>query len=81
MEENKNFAFSKTNFILIGVSMLVVIAGFLLMIGASSDDTHFDAEIFSTMRTKIAPAICFFGFISIIGGIMYKSKNNEEEDK
>jgi hypothetical protein len=32
-----NFAFSKINFILIGISMVIVVIGFLLMIGASSD--------------------------------------------
>lgn len=76
--ENKDFAFSKTNFILIGISMLVVIAGFLLMIGASSDMTQFDADIFSAMRTKVAPVICFIGFVSIIGGIMYHKKGEKE---
>lgn len=78
--ENNNFAFSKINFILIGVSMLVVVVGFLMMIGASSDVLRFDADIFSAMRTKVAPIVCFIGFVSIIGGIMYKS-NKEEADK
>lgn len=79
--ENKEFAFSKTNFILIGISMLVVIVGFLLMIGASSNESNFDAGIFSAMRTKIAPVICFIGFVSIIGGIMYNKSNKEEASK
>ncbi len=78
--ENKNFAFSKTNFILIGISMLVVILGFLLMIGASSDMEHFDAGIFSAMRIKVAPLICFAGFVSIIVGIMYHPKNKEDKE-
>lgn len=79
--ENKDFAFSKINFMLIGISMLVVIAGFLMMIGASSNETQFDADIFSAVRIKVAPVICFIGFVSIIAGIMYKSKSKEEEDK
>jgi hypothetical protein len=77
--ENQDFAFSKTNFILIGISMLVVIVGFIMMIGASSTNEAFDAEIFSAVRTKVAPVICFIGFVSIIGGIMYKSKSKEED--
>lgn len=71
---NKNFAFGKINFILIGISMVIVIIGFLLMTGASSSRETFDSDIFSTLRIKVAPVICLFGFLSIIGGIMYKPK-------
>lgn len=72
--DKKDFAFGKTNFILIGISMIVVIIGFLLMTGASSTHEHFDIGIFSAMRIKVAPIICLIGFLSIIGGIMYKPK-------
>lgn len=72
--DNKNFAFGKTNYILIGVSMVIVIIGFLLMTGASSSREAFDSEVFSAMRIKVAPVICLVGFLSIIGGIMYKPK-------
>ena len=67
-----NFAFSKINFILIGISMVIVVIGFLLMIGASSDETNFNAEIFSDMRIKVTPVICLVGFLSVIFGIMYR---------
>lgn len=70
-----NFAFSKINFILIGISMVIVVIGFLLMIGASSDETNFNSEIFSDMRIKVAPVICLVGFLSVIFGIMYRPKN------
>lgn len=79
--ENKDFAFSKTNFILIGISMLVVVVGFLMMIGASSNETQFDADIFSGMRTKVAPVICFIGFVSIVAGIMYHPKKSTDLEK
>ena len=67
-----NFAFSKINFILIGISMVIVVIGFLLMIGASSDETNFNPEIFSDMHIKVAPVICLVGFLSVIFGIMYR---------
>lgn len=70
-----NFAFSKINFILIGISMVIVVIGFLLMIGASSDETNFNSEIFSDIRIKVAPVICLVGFLSVIFGIMYRPKN------
>ena len=70
-----NFAFSKINFILISISMVIVVIGFLLMIGASSDETNFNSEIFSDIRIKVAPVICLVGFLSVIFGIMYRPKN------
>lgn len=70
-----NFAFSKINFILIGISMVIVVIGFLMMIGASSDENTFNAEIFSDMRIKVAPIVCLVGFLSVICGIMYRPKN------
>ncbi|MBR4573079.1 MAG: DUF3098 domain-containing protein [Prevotella sp.] len=73
-EMNKDFAFGKINFIMIGISMLIVVIGFVMMTGAASTETHFDAEIFSPMRIKVAPLICLFGFLSVIAGIMYRGK-------
>lgn len=72
--DKRDFAFGKTNFILIGISMVIVVIGFLLMTGASSNREVFDNEIFSSMRIKVAPVICLIGFVSIIAGIMYKPK-------
>ena len=71
----KDFAFSKINFILIGISMVIVVIGFLMMIGASSDENTFNREIFSDTRIKVAPIVCLVGFLSVICGIMYRPKN------
>ena len=57
----KNFAFDKFNFILLAVGMLIVIIGFVLMSGAGSNETTFNEDIFSPMRIKVAPVICFVG--------------------
>ena len=59
---------------MIGISMLIVVIGFIMMTGAQSTDTMFDAEIFSAMRIKVAPMVCLFGFVSVIAGIMYRKK-------
>lgn len=77
MEKN-DFAFGKVNFIMIGLSMLIVVIGFVMMTGAASTDKVFDAEIFSPMRIKVAPLVCLFGFVSVIAGIMYRHKGSEE---
>ena len=69
MDKN-NFAFGKKNFILIGIGMAIVIIGFLLMAGPGSAETTFEADIFSVRRIKVAPLVCFFGFIFMIYGIL-----------
>lgn len=73
--DKRNYAFDKTNFILIAVGMLVVILGFILMSGGGSDETAFSADIFSVRRIKVAPVVCFIGFISIIYAIIRKPKD------
>ena len=57
--------------------MLVVIIGFILMSGGGTDDNSFNPEVFSTMRIKVAPIICFAGFISIVYAIIRKPKDNK----
>ena len=59
----RNFAFDKTNFILLAIGMAVVIIGFILMSGGESTEQAYDPSIFSTMRIKVAPVITFLGFI------------------
>lgn len=73
--EKKDLALGKINFIMLAVSMVVVVIGFILMSGGSSDTTQYNPDIFSPMRTKVAPVICFIGFVSIIGSIMYRPKS------
>ena len=71
----QKFAFDKTNFILLAVSMAIIILGFLLMTGPGSTEGYFEPDIFSVRRIKIAPAICLFGFVFMIYGILKKPKN------
>lgn len=73
--DKRNFAFDKINFILIAVGMAIVILGFILMSGSGSDESVFDADIFSVRRIKVAPVICFIGFISIVYAIIRKPKD------
>lgn len=69
-----NLAFSKKNYILLAIGMIIIIAGFILMSGNGSTEEAFNPEIFSVRRIKVAPAVCFVGFVFIIFGIMFKSK-------
>jgi membrane-bound ClpP family serine protease len=77
--DKKNFAFDKTNFILLGIGMVVIIIGFLLMTGPSSNETMFQPDIFSVRRIKVAPVVCFLGFIFMIYGILRKPTDKIEK--
>ena len=77
MSDKQKFAFDKVNFILLAVGMAIVIIGFLLMTGPSSSETVFEPDIFSARRIKLAPVICFLGFIFMIYGVVRKPKSEE----
>lgn len=68
------------NFILVAVGMAIVIIGFLLMSGGGTEDGSFNPEIFSPLRIKVAPAVCFIGFVSIVYAIIRKPKGNATDD-
>ncbi len=74
MDKSK-FAFGKQNYILFIIGVIAIVTGFILMGGPGSTETHFEPDIFSFRRIKLAPATCFFGFIFVIYAIMHKPKN------
>jgi len=73
----RDFAFGRTNYILLAVGMVIIIAGFILMAGSGSSETAFNPDIFSARRIKLAPAVCFVGFLFMIYGIMHKPSDKE----
>ena len=76
----RDFAFDKVNYILLAVGMLIVVIGFLLMTGPGSSDTVYEPDIFSARRTKLAPVVCLFGFVSMIYAVMRKPKDQGEKE-
>jgi peptidoglycan/LPS O-acetylase OafA/YrhL len=73
--EKKHFALGKENFILLAVSILFIIAGFILMSGAkTTEETGFDPRIFDTRRIVVAPIVTLLGFILVIFAILKKPK-------
>lgn len=78
----KNIALSKTNLIICGIAVLLIIAGFLLMTGPSTTiDGGFEPDIFSARRIKLAPVVCLAGFVMMVVGILFpvKEKANKTE--
>ena len=72
--DKRDFAFGRTNFILLAIGMAIVIIGFILMAGGGSSQEAYNPEIFSERRIKVAPLVCLFGFVSMIYAVVHKSK-------
>ena len=74
------FAFSRQNYMLLLIGFVIIVFGFILMIGGGTSDPNvFNAdEIFSTRRIVIAPLVVLAGFIFEIFAIMKKPKQIEE---
>lgn len=59
------------------LSAFSVLLGLFLMSGDGSDYETFRPEIFSAARIRVAPALCLFGYLLVIPGIMYRGKGND----
>ncbi len=79
--DKQKFAFGKVNYILLIIAAVAIVLGFILMTGPGSTETHFEPDIFSFRRVKLAPAICFLGFVFVIVAIMYRPKGKEENNE
>ena len=77
-ETNKNskFAFTKQNYIMLGVGVLFIIIGFFLMQGGGSEDPNnfHEEEIFGFRRITLSVIFCISGFIINIFAILYSPK-------
>ena len=80
MKQKRVFAFDRMNFILLGIGMAAVILGLILMSGSSSTFDVFNADIFSARRIKVAPVVCFFGYLFIIYAILHEPKAQQSEE-
>lgn len=68
---------TKINFIMMACSALLIILGFLLMLGGNSSGEEFNPDIFSTRRIIVGPTIAFIGFLAMGFAIIYRPKNNK----
>lgn len=75
----QTLAFGRTNYILLAASMAVIVLGFCLMAGGASDTEHYNPAMFNAMRIRVAPALCFIGFVAMIYAIVRKPKSEASE--
>lgn len=76
------YSLPKINLILIAVSVVIIITGFVLMLGEPSGATEYNPDIFSFRRITVGPMTSFFGFILMIVAILLKNPGEKnEQDK
>ncbi|MBU0486742.1 MAG: DUF3098 domain-containing protein [Bacteroidetes bacterium] len=69
-----NLVFTKKNYMWLLIGAVLILVGFLLMIGGgSADPTQFNPEIFNFRRLTLSPILILTGFGVVIYAIMKKS--------
>ena len=68
---------AKINFILMAIAGIMIVVGFLLMLGSSSTPEEFNPDNFSSRRIIVGPTIAFLGFLFMGFGIIYRSKKDK----
>lgn len=68
---------TRTNFIAMAVSAVLIILGFVLMLGGSTTETEFNPDIFSTRRIVVGPAVAFIGFVAMAIAIIIRPKKDK----
>ncbi|MCG8410966.1 MAG: DUF3098 domain-containing protein [Bacteroidales bacterium] len=78
-EKKIEFALSKENYKLLGIGFVIIVIGFLLMMGGKAESPDvFNEEVFSFRRITLAPIVVLFGFVFEIYAIMKKPKETKE---
>jgi hypothetical protein len=76
--EKVSFALGRENYKLLAIGFVIIVAGFLLMLGGRSDNpAEFSYDIFSFRRITLAPIVVLAGFVFEIWAIMKKPKDNK----
>ena len=67
------FHLPKLNLILIAIAFVIIVLGFVLMVGDPSGEVY-NPDIFSTRRITVGPMISLFGFVFMIVAILWKPR-------
>ncbi|MGM9846004.1 MAG: DUF3098 domain-containing protein [Muribaculaceae bacterium] len=66
----------RNNFVWMAVAGVLIVVGFLLMVGEPSGIDKFNADIFSTRRIVIGPMLAFLGYVAMAVAIIIKPRKD-----
>ena len=74
-----DFSMPSRNVVIIGIGLLMMVLGFVLMLGGGSSDPNvFNPDMFNARRLVVSPVVICIGIGVIIWGIMRKPRNEDE---
>jgi hypothetical protein len=79
MAKNSPFIFSRKNYSLILISVVLLFAGFLLMTGKGNGGSgEFNRDIYSFRKITLSPLVLLAGYALMIYAIMTGKKNSKQ---
>lgn len=70
-KKQAEFLFEKRNYFIMTIGVVIILIGFILMVGGGSDDpTVFNEEIYNFRRIRLAPTVVLIGLAVEIYAIM-----------
>lgn len=78
---NGSMPLGRCNFIAMACAGLMIIVGFILMLGSGNNSDTFNPDIFSTRRIVVGPAICFLGFVAMAFAIIIRPGQTNSSEK
>jgi membrane-bound ClpP family serine protease len=80
LNDNPRFPLGPENYKLMAVGFVIIVIGFLLMVGGGSKDPEvFNPEVFNFRRITLAPMVLLFGFIFQIYAIMKRTGSDKQD--
>lgn len=70
LPEGQSMPLERGNFIAMIIAGVLIVLGFVQMLGGSSGTEVFNPDIFSTRRIIIGPALAFIGFVAMGAAII-----------
>ena len=64
----------KRNYVILIISLILIIIGYILMSGEGSTLAAYNPDIFSGTRIRIAPLLCLLGYLLNVFGILYRPR-------
>lgn len=75
-KKQPGFAFGKENYRILIIGVIVIVIGYMLMVGGGAENPNefHEDEIFSFRRITLSPIVILSGFVVVLYGIMKKPK-------